>query len=303
MVKTLVLTREEIKELHKNIIYPTVRVRAGKSGGSGLIIYSDKIPDQDVPEDEIKHETYVMTCHHVVEKAIKFVKKKHPFADRMVDMEVRQLVQVEIFEYEDMSSLTGKTAYDAEIMAWDKHLDLALLRLKTSRKMPYVAKLFPKDKSHDMWLGSSVASCGCSLGHEPILNFGNLMGKHDIIENKPYWLSTANTIFGNSGGSDFMLETQEYIGITARISGYQLGFSIDIITWMGFVIPIDTIYEFWDERLFQFIYDSNFTSIQCEKMREDKKKEEEKKLLLPSISTENYMGARKGKEDKKDKAA
>lgn len=273
-------TLDMLREQHKYIIYPTVRVRVGKAGGSGLIVYSDKVPDS-----EDRYETYIMTCWHVVEGAIKTVKKKHPFADRFIDMEVRELVQVEIFEYEEMSTIVGATQYNADIMAWDKEFDLAILKLQTSRQLPHVAKLYPKARSDEIKLGMGTFSCGCSLGHEPILNKGRIMGKHDMIENQKYWLSTANTIFGNSGGSDFLVETLEYIGITARISGYQLGFSVDIITWMGFVIPIETIYRFWDEQIFQFIYDKNYNSKQCDVLREKKRKEEEKKLLLPPEST------------------
>lgn len=281
-------TIERLRKQHEDMIYPTVRVRAGKAGGSGLIVYSKPIP---LPEDtkyevgKVKHESYVMTCHHVVADAIKTVKKKHAFADRIIEVEVRELVQVEIFEYEDMSTIVGATQYNAEIVAWDKQFDLALLRLQTPRKMEYIARLYPKNKSDLIKIGMGTCSCGCSLGHEPILNKGLLMGKHDIIENEKYWLSTANTIFGNSGGSDFSEETHEYIGVTARISGYQLGFSVDIITWMGFIIPIDTIYDFWDNQLFMFIYDNKFNSVQCGKLREKRREEEEKKLLLPPDST------------------
>ena len=269
-------TLEGLRKVHEDMIYPTVRVRTGKAGGSGLVVYSKPVSDNGE-----KYETYVMTCWHVIEGAIKKVKKKHPFADRDIEKETRELVQVEIFEYEEMSIITGAAAYSAEIMAWDKQFGLALLKLKTSKPVKYVAKLYPKSKSDEIKLGMGTYSCGCSLGHEPILNKGRLMGKHDIIENEEYWLSTANTIFGNSGGSDFLVETHEYIGITARISGYQLGFSVDIITWMGFIIPIETIYKFWDDQIFQFIYDKNYTSKQCDELREKKRKEEEKKLLLP----------------------
>lgn len=273
-------TLRKIKAEHEDMIYPTVRVRAGKAGGSGLIVYS-----KPTPNNPDKYESYIMTCHHVIEQAIKTVKKKHPFADRFIDSEVRELVQVEIFEYEDMSTIVGATQYNADIMAWDKQFDLAILKLQSSKKMAYVAKIFPKGKSDLIKLCMRACSCGCSLGHEPILNYGNISGKHDIIENEKYWLSTANTIFGNSGGSDFLEETHEYIGVTARISGYQLGFSVDIITWMGFIIPIDTIYEFWDDQLFMFIYDKNYNSVQCEKLREERRVEEDKKLLLPSGNT------------------
>jgi len=282
LVKTLVLTKEEIKKLHEYIIYPTVRVRTGKAGGSGLIIYSKPIPEQELEDgEEQEYESYVMTCHHVIADSIKFVTKRHSFANRNIRIEDRQLVDVEVFEYEKMSMITSSNTYKAEIMCWDEQSDLALLKLQTGRKFKYVAKLLPRGKPEKLWLSETVCSCGCSLGHEPILNFGNLMGKHDMIENRSYWLSTANTIFGNSGGSDFLLESQEYIGITARISGYQLGFGVDIVTWMGFIIPIETIYSFWDEKLFMFLYDEKYTSKQCNEMREKRREEEEKKLLLP----------------------
>lgn len=300
MVKSIVLTKEEKKSLHEDILYPTVRVRTGKAGGSGLIIYSKPVPNGN-GDYGVEYETYVMTCHHVVEDAIKFVTKRHPFADRDVMTEDRQLVDVEVFEYERMSNISSSNTYRAEIMAWDKQLDLALLKLRTTKQFEYVAKLYPKGKSDNMWLTSNVCSCGCSLGHEPIINFGNLMGKHDMIENREYWLSTANTIFGNSGGSDFLLDTHEYIGITARISGYQLGFNVDIVTWMGFIIPIETIYEFWDDQMFQFLYDKNYTSKQCEKMREEKREAEEKKLMLPEELLS--AGTAKAKKDTQRKDA
>jgi len=286
MGKFSVETLKNLKKEHEELIYPTVRVRTQKAGGSGLVVYSKPIPEQEkeFEGEETKYETYVMTCQHVINDAISKVKKKHPFANRDIFVEVRQLVQVELFEYEAMSKLVGATQYNAEIVAYDKQFDLALLKLQTTKKMPFVAKLYPKDSSDKIKLGMGTFSCGCSLGHEPILNKGRLMGKHDMIENHIYWMSTANTIFGNSGGSDFLVETHEYIGITARISGYQLGFSVDIITWMGFIIPIDTIYKFWDEQMFPFIYDKKFNSKQCEEMRDAKREEEEKKLLLPQDS-------------------
>lgn len=292
-------TLDKIRKEHEDMIYPTVRVRTTKTGGSGLIVYSKPIPDN--PK---KYETYIMTCQHVIAEAIKKVKKKHPFADRTIEVEVRELVQVEIFEYEEMSTIVGASAYTAEIMAWDKQYDLALLKLNTTKKFDYVAKLYPKGKSDDIKLLMELWSCGCSLGHEPILNKGQLNGKHDIIENEEYWLSTANTIFGNSGGSDFLDETHEYIGITARITGYQLGFSVDIITWMGFIIPIETIYKFWDKQLFMFIYDGNFTSKRCAELRKKKREEEEKKLLLPPQDTTGpIVNVRPMSDEDKNKAA
>lgn len=277
---TAVKTREEIVREHEDMIYPCVRVRYEKVGGSGLIIYS-----KPVPEKGTKHETYVLTCHHVVDDAIKFIEKWSPLARRMIKDEDRAEVQVEVFEYEGVSRLVGGTTYQAEIMAWDKEMDIALLRIKTGKKFPYVAEMYPKGKEDEILLGTPTVAVGCSLGHEPIICYGNLTGKHDRIENKEYWLSTANTIFGNSGGAEFLRDTHEYVGITARVSGIQLGFSVDIITWMGFFVPITTVYNFLEEQIFQFVYDPSYTSKQCGELRKKKREEEERKLYLPPDMT------------------
>lgn len=269
-------TVEEIKGEHEDMIYPVVRVRYERVGGSGLVIYS-----KPTPEDKSIYESYVLTCHHVIEDAIKFIEEWSALAGRNIKREDRAEVQVEIFEYEGLSRLVGGTTYNAKIMAWDKQLDIALLKIKSQRKIDYVAKMYPKGKGDKIYLGMPVCSVGCSLGHAPIINYGTITGKHDRMENKEYWMSTANIIFGNSGGAEFLKDTHEYIGITARVSGVQLGFNVDIITWMGFFVPIVSIYKFIDKQLFMFLYDPNYTSKQCEEIRKKKRKEEERKLYIP----------------------
>ena len=56
----------ESNALHKDILYPVVRVRAGGAGGSGVIIYSE--PD---PKHEGKYINILLTCQHVVDGCIK----------------------------------------------------------------------------------------------------------------------------------------------------------------------------------------------------------------------------------------
>jgi len=274
----------EIERIHYKVLYPTVRVRTEKSGGSGVIIYSHPKPspkDKVRPKTGKRYETYVITCHHVIEDAIQFIKKWSSIAKREITVEDRQEVHVEVFEYEELSRCVGGTTYTAEIVAWDKTLDLAVLKLKTSKRFPYVAELYPKGKSDSIKLGTPMIACGCSLGHEPIFTFGNLVSKHDRIENQEYWMSTANVIFGNSGGAVFLLPSLQYIGNTARVTGIQMGFGVDIITWMGFFVPIDSIYKFFDDNFLEFLYNEKTTSYICEQRRKKKEEEEEKKLILP----------------------
>lgn len=273
------LGEKEIKEIHEQVLYPVVRVRTEKAGGTGLIVYS-----KPTPEDATIYETYVITCHHVIADAVKFVEKWSSIAKREITVEERQPVQVEVFKYEKLSRCIGGTTVQADIIAWNKDFDIAFLKVKCEDQFKHVAKLYPKDKADDIFLGRTTIACGCSLGHAPLFTIGNLVAKHDMIKNKEYWMNTANTIFGNSGGAVFLGDTYEYVGITAMITAIQMGFSIDIVTWMGFFVPITSIYKFLDDEFLQFIYDPKFTSTECMKQRKAKEKREESKLLIPQTS-------------------
>ena len=275
------LTKKQIIEIHENVLYPIVRVRTESAGGTGLIVYSKPTPETKDQEKKI-YETYVVTCNHVIEDAVKFIKQWSSVAKREITKEDRQEVQVEVFKYEKLSKCIGGTTVQADIIAWNKELDIAVLKIKCEDQFKYVAKLYPKGKSDDICLGRPTISCGCSLGHEPFFMVGNLAAKHDKVKNKEYWMNTANTIFGNSGGAVFLGDTYEYVGITALVTAIQLGFSVDIVTWMGFFVPITSIYAFFDDEFLQFIYDTNYTSVQCAKMREDREKQEEAKLMIPT---------------------
>ena len=86
-------------------------------------------------------------------------------------------------------------------------------------------------------------------------------------------MSNCSSIFGNSGGALFLADTGEQIGITARISSIQLGFGVDIITWMGFSIAPSEIYKFIDEQELKFLYDPSDTFEAAIKRREKKQRE------------------------------
>jgi S1-C subfamily serine protease len=277
------ISSEKIKEIHKHILYPIVRVLTENAAGTGVVIYSAITPETiDKPDDEKEYESYVITCHHVVEDAIKFVKKWSGIAKKDITVEANELVRVELFKYEKLSRCIGGTTLDAEIVAYDKPLDIALLKVKCSEKIEQVAKLYPREKEDEIKLGAPMISCGCSMAHNPFFTFGNLTSKGDQIDAKEYWMSSANIIFGNSGGPVFLEDSYEYIGNTARVASVQLGFGVNIITWMGFFIPIDSIYGFLEENFFMFIYDNTTDSKKCTEQRKQKMEEEERKMSFPA---------------------
>ena len=116
---------------------------------------------------------------------------------------------------------------------------------------------------------------GASLGHPPIASEGIITYMDDEIDHYKYWMSSAQTIYGNSGGACYRWSNNrrqyEYIGIPSRISVQPSGFSSDAITHMGYFIPIDRIYSLLEENDYHFIYDKDVSFEDCEKARKDKR--------------------------------
>ena len=113
------------------------------------------------------------------------------------------------------------------------------------------------------------------------------------MDNYPYWLSSSAIIFGNSGGAVFLKETREFIGVPSRVAVNIMGFSAQAVTHMAFFIPITSIYQFLDDEIFQFIYDDNYTSAECEEIRNDRR---EKDQFAQSTREEKNGNGRSGGE-------
>jgi hypothetical protein len=124
---------------------------------------------------------------------------------------------------------------------------------------------------------------GCGLGERPLMTYGYLSGMNREIENYHYHLSSAASIFGNSGGAVFEKDSLSFIGVPSRISVTLFG---QAITHMGYFIPISRVYDFLDEQCFQFIYDSKYSPSECEKLREQKR-EKELYRIAPSMESDD----------------
>ena len=268
---------KKIIQKHEQMFYPTVRVRAKNAGGSGTVVYSKK-HGKDV-------HTYVVTNHHVVSDCIKIVKKWHPVKKRKVDTEILDTVYVEYFRYNNYSHCIGSFAVEADIVAYSEvegGQDWCLLRVRdTENTCDYVANLFPLDDIDSVHIFDSVHAVGASLGHPPIASEGIITYMDDEIDHYKYWMSSAQTIYGNSGGACYRYSAArkqyDWIGVPSRISVQPSGFSSDAITHMGYFIPIDRIYALLEENNYQFIYDSKASFEDCENARKGKLKAEGKK--------------------------
>lgn len=252
---------------HEKFLYPVVRVFGQKSAGSGTIIYSQHSGKKD------EFETFVLTNHHVVEDCISHKKDWDSILKRNVEKEFLEKAHVETFSYVNLSTVDSSNRYKADIVAYDKSHDLALLKVESPLEFIYVAKLIPRSKIDEIKLFMEVVACGCSLGHEPLCNTGHVTFLREIIDKKKYIISSAGVYFGNSGGALYLAGTGELIGVPSRVAAVQLGFGVDIITWLAFSAHPERLYEFLDEQEMKFIYDRADTFSRALERRGQKEKD------------------------------
>ena len=267
---------KEIIQKHEQMFYPTVRVRTKKAGGSGTVVYSKEY------EGEVY--TYVITNHHVISDSVHLDKKWDPILKRKVDKEILDTVYVEFFRYNNYSHTVGSFAVEADIVAYSDvqgGQDWALLRVRDKENTAdWVANMFPLDDIENVHIFDKTFAVGASLGHPPVASEGMITYMDDEIEHYKYWMSSAPTIFGNSGGAVYRWSSArkqyEYIGVPSRISIQPMGFSADAITHMGYFIPIDRVYKLLKENSYHFIYDKDVSFEDCENKRNKVKKSDEK---------------------------
>lgn len=252
-----------LTEFHEKILYPTTLVRTAKAGGSCSILYSRP------HHDGAGFQTFGLTNHHVIDDAISFADDYDPLVGRNVKKPIRQVVNVGIYSYRDLSKQESVVGYQADIVHWDKSRDLALLELRDRHEVKYVAKLFP-ETGKNLYIGQPVIAVGCSLGHKPLPSFGVLSSLDEQIENQPKFMSSAQVIYGSSGGALYTLEDKELIGVPCAGDVVISGFAASPIPHLGYAIPYYVVYDFLREGCYDFIIDPDKTYEQCMKEREEK---------------------------------
>lgn len=266
----------DIDKLYEEVLFSQVRVKTEKVGGSGTIIYS-------APSENTKiYSTYVITCHHIISSALSVRKDWDSKLGREKKREFRQLVTTEFFDWSNVPHGSRPVNYstDAEILAYDKDHDMALLKLRTVKTASYVAEILHPDYVEGLRVGHPVWAVGAALLHDPILTDGIITHMGDDIDFKYYWMSNAPIIFGNSGGAVFAETSNGYkfIGIPSRVA--IVGWS-SVVTHIGYFSPVTRVYEFFREQLFDFLIPgSKETEASCEIKRKDRAEREEKKALV-----------------------
>lgn len=240
---------ESIVKMHEQMLYTVVQVQSGRGTGSGTVIYSEQDENGD-------WETFILTNHHVINDSIRFVKEWDPNRGEDVNREHRDLVTVSWYNYNDLNRFVGTLGKAAEIVAYHRRADLALLRVVDKETgSDYVARLLDEDVT--LYMGEGVYAVGAGLGNPPFMTSGILGFMHHRIDGFNYHLATAPVIFGNSGGALFRMNEDgdyELIGVPAMISAARVSmFSVQAISHMAWSIQMETVRKFIRDNNYGYI--------------------------------------------------
>ena len=246
-------TEAPVKKITE-MLYPTVMVDLGGDGtGSGTVIFSG-VREHESWKDE-KVWSLVLTNHHVVKGAIGIEEEFDPKRGKNIQKETRRPVHVRLWDYNDYSTAVGTTGRVARILAWDKHRDLALLRLDDNeRTMKNVAILWPENVGGP-YLFQKTWAVGSGMSNPPYPTEGLLSGiSGKAAKGRSLYLSSAPIIFGNSGGSLWAFSKKrdryEMIGVPSMVGAYGWG---NIVTHIAWSRPVSEIRSFLRENDFGFV--------------------------------------------------
>lgn len=207
----------------KDLLGPTVQLTGEETVGSGVLLESERIEGRD------EYVTYVITAWHVI-------RDMHATPDG-----VNPPIPVTIY-----SRTGGPRSETAQLQKYDVTLDVALLKLNTTRPVECGAKLASREHLGDVSIFEQIYAVGCPLGNDPIPTFGEIADTHHSVDGQHYWMISAPTYIGNSGGGIFDAETHELLGIFTKI--YTHGtLRPTVVPHMGLATPMPAIYDWLEE--------------------------------------------------------
>lgn len=223
-VDQIAKTLERDKDrLWKDLLGPTVQLMGEETVGSGVLLRSEQV------EGSSEFTTYVLTAWHVIRDI------------QSAPDSILTPVPVTIY------SRGGETRSEtAQLVKFDATLDVALLKLNSARFFECGAKLAPRERLDEVQIFEHIYAVGCPLGNDPIPTFGEIADTHHSVDGQRYWMISAPTYIGNSGGGVFDADTHELIGIFTKI--YTHGtLRPTVVPHMGLATPLPAVYDWLEE--------------------------------------------------------
>ena len=129
----------------------------------------------------------------------------------------------------------------ASLLCREVKMDAALLRLNTRKRLDHGATLATHEDLDSRRVFHNLYAVGCPLGNDPIPTFGEIADVRHVVDGESYWMISAPTYIGNSGGGIFDAENHRLLGVFSKI--YTHGaLRPTVVPHMGLVTPLDAIY-------------------------------------------------------------
>lgn len=212
----------DVESLWGDLMGPTVQIADESTVGSGVLLGSEELGNG-------RYRTHILTAWHVVRDIL----------DDPLDL--AQPIPIHVY------GTGGKTdQHDATLIGHDARLDIALLELSSATPFEFGASLPSRAHLEECRVFDAIYAVGCPLGNDPIPTRGEIADTRHSVDGESYWMISAPTYIGNSGGGIFDAESHELLGIFSKI--YTHGnLRPTVVPHMGLVTPLDTIYDWLEQ--------------------------------------------------------
>jgi hypothetical protein len=225
LLRDLQQTRQnacDAETMWADLLGPTVQISDESTVGSGVLLRSEEL-------EQGRFRTHLLTAWHVVRDIL----------DDPSDLQ--QPVPTNVFRPDG-----SHVQYSAILASFDAQLDIALLVMDSAEAYDHGAALPSRAHLAERRVFDAIYAVGCPLGNDPIPTRGEIADTHHRVDGEGYWMISAPTYIGNSGGGIFDAQTHELLGIFSKI--YTHGnLRPTVVPHMGLVTPLITVYD-WLER-------------------------------------------------------
>ena len=203
------------------MVAPTVRLEGSTTVGSGVVLESKPHPDGR------GYQTLLLTAWHVVRDI-----QANGSDDKIP-------VPVEIHRPQGSRYEIGR------LLAKNPELDAALLELQTRKPVKHGARLASRSALASMQIFDEIYAVGCPLGNDPIPTRGEVSDLKHVLNETSYWMISAPTYIGNSGGGIFDGQERRLMALFSKISTHGT-IRPTIIPHMGLASPLNAIYDWFE---------------------------------------------------------
>jgi S1-C subfamily serine protease len=227
--------------MKRRMIYPTVQLKGNGTVGSGIMVYSEPQAGVGEAADGPVYTTLVLTAYHVV-------------LEVMGDHAERGIVdEVHVVKMEDADA-NASEVFSAKLVLFDRARDVALLRLNSERRFEQVVDFLPRGELGSVDIFSRAYAVGCPLGNRPLPTLGEISSKSKIVSDQVFWMLSAPTFFGNSGGGVYLADNCRLIGVSSMIYTYGKT-NPTVVPHMGLFVPLETVYRWLDAEGYAFVHE------------------------------------------------